>query len=181
MDDVVFKEAGGAGVGVEGRLGWGLVNLQLQVSTQGKLMPREKCNLELLENLLISRVLSLTWWNFPGMDKSSHAQQRMVENNLSIPKLQRLHHWSLGNDPFHTFNWCNYVCIPVLRCIYVSKRGSNLQYNTELYETPWPLPIYRYLPMYDAVHDKPRMTSHRHDCIYGFRYILTLVRIISML
>ena len=43
--------------------------------------------------------LLLTWFNFnPSSDKQSHAQLRVWWNYLSIPKLQRLHRWSVGID-----------------------------------------------------------------------------------
>ena len=43
--------------------------------------------------------LLLTWFNFnPSMDKQLHAQNSVWWNYLSIPKLQRLHRWSLGMD-----------------------------------------------------------------------------------
>ena len=43
--------------------------------------------------------LLLTWFNFkPSVDKYSHAQQSVEWNYFSIPKLQRLHRWSLGID-----------------------------------------------------------------------------------
>ena len=47
-------------------------------------------------------------------------------NYLSIPKLQRLHHWSLGMDKlFHpTLLWaCNYLSMLGLKLNHVSKRG----------------------------------------------------------
>ena len=43
--------------------------------------------------------LLITWFNFnPSMDKELHPLQRVGWNYLSIPKLQRLHRWSLGMD-----------------------------------------------------------------------------------
>ena len=47
-------------------------------------------------------------------------------NYLSIPKLQRLHRWSLGMDKlFHPthYNGCNYLSMLGLKLIHVSKRG----------------------------------------------------------
>ena len=47
-------------------------------------------------------------------------------NNLSIPKLQQLHRWSLGMDKlFHpTLYWaCHYISMLVLKLVHVSKRG----------------------------------------------------------
>ena len=49
-------------------------------------------------------------------------------NYLSIPKLQRLHHWSLGMDEqFHPtlHNGCNYLSMLGLKFIHVSKRSLN--------------------------------------------------------
>ena len=44
-------------------------------------------------------LLSLTWINFyHSMDKWLHAQKSVGRKYLSIPKLQRLHRWSLGMD-----------------------------------------------------------------------------------
>ena len=47
-------------------------------------------------------------------------------NYLSIPKLQRLHRWSLGMDklfhPIH-YNGCNYLSMLGLKLNHVSKRG----------------------------------------------------------
>ena len=47
-------------------------------------------------------------------------------NYLSIPKLQRLHRWSLGMDKVistHTLYWaCNYLSMLGLKLIHVSKR-----------------------------------------------------------
>ena len=41
----------------------------------------------------------LIWIDFnPSMDKLLHAQKSVGWNYLSIPKLQRLHRWSLGMD-----------------------------------------------------------------------------------
>ena len=51
------------------------------------------------ECIVVLWPLLLTWFNFnPIMDKSLHAQKSAGWNNLSIPKLQRLHRWSLGMD-----------------------------------------------------------------------------------
>ena len=47
-------------------------------------------------------------------------------NYLSIPKLQRLHRWSLGMDKyFHPMhhNGCNYLSMLGLKLNHVSKRG----------------------------------------------------------
>ena len=47
-------------------------------------------------------------------------------NYLSIPKLQRLHRWSLGMDKwFHStlYNGCNYLSMLGLKLNHVSKRG----------------------------------------------------------
>ena len=47
-------------------------------------------------------------------------------NYLSIPKLQRLHRWSLGmHKLFHPthYNGCNYLSMLGLKLIHVSKRG----------------------------------------------------------
>ena len=47
-------------------------------------------------------------------------------NYLSIPKLQRLHRWSLGMDKqFHPifYNGCNYLSMLGLKLNHVSKRG----------------------------------------------------------
>ena len=41
----------------------------------------------------------LTWFDFnPSMDKQLHPLQHVGWNFLFIPKLQRLHRWSLGMD-----------------------------------------------------------------------------------
>ena len=50
----------------------------------------------------------------------------MEWNNLSIPKLQRFHRWSLGMDKyFHPTlcNGCNYLPMRGFKLIQVSKRG----------------------------------------------------------
>ena len=46
-------------------------------------------------------------------------------NYLSIPKLQRLHRWSLGMDKFHPihYNGCNYLSMLGLKLNHVSKSG----------------------------------------------------------
>ena len=47
-------------------------------------------------------------------------------NNLSIPKLQRLHRWSLGMDKlFHptSYNGCNHLSMLGLKLNHVSKMG----------------------------------------------------------
>ena len=59
-------------------------------------------------------------------DKQSHFQQSVGWDYLSIPKHQRLHHWSLGKDKkFHsTLNdRCDYISKPVLKLSHVNKRG----------------------------------------------------------
>ena len=45
----------------------------------------------------------LTWINLnPSMDKYSHAEWSVGWKQVSIPKHQRLHRWSLGRDKlFH--------------------------------------------------------------------------------
>ena len=41
----------------------------------------------------------LAWINFnPSMDTYLHTQWKVGWNNLSNPKLQRLHRWSVGMD-----------------------------------------------------------------------------------
>ena len=59
--------------------------------------------------------LLLTWVDSNlHMDKQSQAQLSVGWNYLSFPKLQRLHHWSLGMDKyFHPtiYNECNYLLI----------------------------------------------------------------------
>ena len=50
----------------------------------------------------------------------------MEWNYLSIPKLQRLHRWSLGMDKqFHSthYNGCNHLSMLGLKLIHVCKRG----------------------------------------------------------
>ena len=50
-------------------------------------------------------------------------------NYLSIPKLQRLHRWSLGMDKyFHLtlYRACDYLCMLGLKLNHVSKRGHCL-------------------------------------------------------
>ena len=62
----------------------------------------------------------------PSMDKLSHAQQGVGWNNLSIPKLQPLHRWSLGmNKEFHPtlYNGCNYLSMLELKFIHITKTG----------------------------------------------------------
>ena len=70
------------------------------------------------------RSLLLTWINInPSMDKYSHAQKSVGWNYLSIPKLQRLHRWSLGMDKwFHRtlYNGCNNLSMLGLKLIHVS-------------------------------------------------------------
>ena len=53
-------------------------------------------------------------------------------NYLSIPKLQWLHHWSLGMDKwFHPthFSGCDYPSMMGLKLNYVSKRGHRTHLN----------------------------------------------------
>ena len=46
-----------------------------------------------------TRELLLTCINFnPSMDKKLHAQKSVACDYVSIPRLQRLHRWSLGVD-----------------------------------------------------------------------------------
>ena len=55
----------------------------------------------------------------------------MKWNSLRIPKLQRLHRWSLGMDKqFHpTFYWAShYLSILWLKLIHVSKRAYSFLY-----------------------------------------------------
>ena len=44
---------------------------------------------------------------------------------LSIPKLQRLHHWSLRMDKFHPtfYNGCDYISMLGFKLIHVDKTG----------------------------------------------------------
>ena len=65
----------------------------------------------------------------------------MGRNYLSIPKLQRLHRWSLGTDrQFHPtlYNGCNYLSRPGLNIIHVSKIGPRGQYYKEECSVPTP-------------------------------------------
>ena len=51
------------------------------------------------QNIGCQRPLLLTWFNFnPSIDKSLCPLWSLRWNYLSIPKLQRLDHWSLGMD-----------------------------------------------------------------------------------
>ena len=58
-------------------------------------------------------------------------------NYLSIPKLQRLHRWSLGMDksfhPMH-YNGCNYLSMLGLKLNHVSKRGP--RWSVMLWQQP---------------------------------------------
>ena len=68
----------------------------------------------------------LTWLNFyPSMDKESYPLLCVGWNHLSIPKLHRLHRWSLGMDKlFHPtlYQACNYLSELGLKLNHVSKR-----------------------------------------------------------
>ena len=72
----------------------------------------------------------LTWFNFnPSMDKETHPLWFMRWNYLSIHKLQRCNRWSLGLKKwFHPtlYNGCDYLFMPGLKLIHVSKRSSRL-------------------------------------------------------
>ena len=80
-----------------------------------------------LSFLTLLGTLLLTWINFnPSMDKYSHAQLSVGWNCLSIPKLQWLHHWSLGMDTsFYPtlYNGWNYSSMLGLKLHHVSKRA----------------------------------------------------------
>ena len=69
----------------------------------------------------------LTWFNFnPSMDKWLRAHLCVRLTYLSIPKLQRLHRWSLIMDnQFHftLYNGCNHLFMLGLKLKHVSKRG----------------------------------------------------------
>ena len=59
-------------------------------------------------------------------------------NNLSIPKLQRLHRWSLGIDKlFHPIHYygCKYLSMLGLNLSHISKRGPRLNIIGPDYET----------------------------------------------
>ena len=68
----------------------------------------------------------LTWPNFYlSMDKKSYPLLCVGWNHLSIPKLHRLHRWSLGMDKlFHPtlYQACNYLSELGLKLNHVSKR-----------------------------------------------------------
>ena len=77
----------------------------MQLSTpfqQPNEIPHLYCNAQILivvVNVCYLGPLSITWFNFNHrMDKLSHNLQSVGWNYLSIPKLQRLHRWSLGMD-----------------------------------------------------------------------------------
>ena len=56
-------------------------------------------------------------------------------NHLSIHKLQRCNHWSLGMDKlFHPafYNWCNYISMLGSKLIHVSKGGHWCRKYTSL-------------------------------------------------
>ena len=72
----------------------------------------------------------------------------MEWNYLSIPKLQRLHRWSLGMDKwFHPilYNGCNYLSMLGLKLNHVSKRGYwclMLQLNYKITQSQLNIAIY---------------------------------------
>ena len=76
----------------------------------------------------------LTWTNLnPSTDKYLHPLKSVGRNYLSIPKLHRLHHWSLGMDKW--FNRKPYwACGYLPMFIYVSKRSRDqVKQITNLY------------------------------------------------
>ena len=80
--------------------------------------------------------LLLTWINLI-MDKQSRNQESVGWNYLSILKIHRLHHWSLGMDKrFHLahYNRCNHLSMLGLKFNHVSKRG---QWGTNWPNHPW--------------------------------------------
>ena len=85
-------------------------------------------------------------------------------NYLSIPKLQWLHHWSLGMDKqFHPtlYNGCNYLSMLGLKLNRVSKRG---------YWPDWRIWLSLVQMMVCCLYDtellfKPMMTCHWCDLI----------------
>ena len=67
------------------------------------------------------------WSNNARGVMGRHAQYSVGWNYLSIPKLQRLHRWSLRIDKYiypTLFNGCNYLSMLVLKLIHLSKRGQ---------------------------------------------------------
>ena len=77
--------------------------------------------------------LLLTWLN-PNIDKWSHAQKSVGWNYLSIPKLQWLHHWSLGMDkyfhPHFMMDVITYACWDLSQTM-LAKGASDLQLHVK--------------------------------------------------
>ena len=66
-----------------------------------------------------------------SMDKYPHIQERVWWNYLPIPKLQRLHRWSLGIDKhFHPtlYHGCNYLSMLGFKLNHTSKSGPRSVY-----------------------------------------------------
>ena len=86
------------------------------------------------------------------MSESESESESVGWNYLSIPKLQRLHRWSLRmNKEFHTtpYSGCNYLSMLYLQLIHVSERfgshGQNLnkKFSSLLFSLiPCPHPQY---------------------------------------
>ena len=76
--------------------------------------------------------LLLMWINLIPAWISNYIHYNVCWIYLTIPKLQWLHHWSLGMDKyFHpTLYWaCDYLSMMWLQLIYVNKRGQSSPYS----------------------------------------------------
>ena len=87
-------------------------------------------------------------------------------NYLSIPKLQRLHRWSLGMDkqfhPIH-YNGCNYLSMLGLKLNHVSKRGHCRPYCIRFFDNTidWTSINWVSIIDWDKVPVFPRYTDDR--------------------
>ena len=79
------------------------------------------------ENLIpVANFTNMVLLLYPSMDKWLHPSQCVGWNVLSIPKIQRLHRWSLGMDKqFHPtfYQAYDYLSMLGLKLMHISKRG----------------------------------------------------------
>ena len=91
-------------------------------------------------------------------------------NYLSIPKLQRLHRWSLEMDKqFHPthYNGCNYLSMLGLKLNHVSKRGPRLVMNHREWRRP-------------RKEDTQELSGHIQDfCHQNYKHLIMHLRLNS--
>ena len=81
-----------------------------------------------LSKMLKRAICSGIMTSFTKMDMLPHPLQGVGWNYLSIPKLERYNHWSLGMDMYlhPTLYWaCDYLSMLELKLNHVSKRATD--------------------------------------------------------